>query len=180
MIQDAPSELERLWSLLSELSAQLSHNRVQTEELHRRAEELKVRPRPARPGDADPLPPPSQTQAIHTQTGFTLRRFNVDISQGTSPSYALGNVADRECVEEFESELERLNVSLVGENQGLQQENRQLSVLLKDYEGTLEAVMAKFRAYGVSLPSLHPATPTDAWWVVVLDAAASSRSHSTL
>lgn len=127
-----------------------------------------------------PSPPPSQTQAIHTQTGFTLRRFNVDISQGTSPSYALGNVADRECVEEFESELERLNVSLVGENQGLQQENRQLSVLLKDYEGTLEAVMAKFRAYGVSLPSLHPATPTDAWWVVVLDAAASSRSHSTL
>lgn len=37
------NELDRLWALLSELSAQLSHNRHQTEELHRRAEELKVR-----------------------------------------------------------------------------------------------------------------------------------------
>lgn len=37
------TEMERLWALLSELSAQLSHNRQQTEELHRRAEELKVR-----------------------------------------------------------------------------------------------------------------------------------------
>lgn len=36
------SELNRLWSLLSELSAQLSHNRQQTEDLHRRADELKV------------------------------------------------------------------------------------------------------------------------------------------
>ncbi|BGP40425.1 hypothetical protein JCM10450v2_004408 [Rhodotorula kratochvilovae] len=105
------SEMERLWALLSELSAQLSHNRQQTEELHRRAEELKA-------------------QAVHTQTGFTLRRFNMDISQ-----------------EEFESELERLNVSLVMENQALQQENRQLSSLLKDYESTLEAVMGKFRAH---------------------------------
>lgn len=38
------------------------------------------------------------------------------------------------------------------ENQALQQENRQVSILLKDYEGTLETVMAKFRAYAVSLP----------------------------
>ncbi|KAI5480752.1 hypothetical protein MNV49_007158 [Pseudohyphozyma bogoriensis] len=113
------SELDRLWQLLTELSAQLSHNRQQTEELHRRAEELK-------------------TQAIHTQTGFTLRRFNTDVSQ-----------------EEFESELERLNVSLVLENQGLQQENRQLSVLLKDYEGTLEAVMAKFRAHAHATQQHH-------------------------
>lgn len=37
------TELDKLWSLLGELSNQLSHNRQQTEELHRRAEELKVR-----------------------------------------------------------------------------------------------------------------------------------------
>jgi len=43
------TEMERLWALLSELSAQLSHNRQQTEELHRRAEELKVCP-PVSPG----------------------------------------------------------------------------------------------------------------------------------
>jgi len=64
--------------------------------------------------------------------------------------------------EDFESELEKLNVSLVMENQALQQENRQLSSLLKDYESTLEAVMGKFRAHAVrpflsSLSFLGPA-----------------------
>lgn len=64
--------------------------------------------------------------------------------------------------EDFESELEKLNVSLVMENQALQQENRQLSSLLKDYESTLEAVMGKFRAHAVrpflaSLALLAPA-----------------------
>ena len=64
--QESPgTELDKLWSLLAELSSQLSHNRQQTEELHRRAEELK-------------------TQAVHTQTGFTLRRFNTDVSLGQS------------------------------------------------------------------------------------------------
>ncbi|GAA5893973.1 hypothetical protein JCM5296_004122 [Sporobolomyces johnsonii] len=119
MDQTQGSEMERLWGLLSELSAQLSHNRQQTEELHRRADELKA-------------------QAIHTQTGFTLRRFNLDVSK-----------------EEFDSELERLNVSLVMENQALQQENRQLSSLLKDYESTLEAVMGKFRAHAHATQQHH-------------------------
>ncbi|GAA5910595.1 hypothetical protein JCM8208_007443 [Rhodotorula glutinis] len=113
------TEMERLWALLSELSAQLSHNRQQTEELHLRAEELKA-------------------QAVHTQTGYTLRRFNLDVSQ-----------------EEFELELEKLNVSLVMENQALQQENRQLSSLLKDYESTLEAVMGKFRAHAHATQQHH-------------------------
>ncbi|GAA6063635.1 hypothetical protein JCM10212_002596 [Sporobolomyces blumeae] len=119
MDQTQGTEMERLWALLGELSAQLSHNRQQTEELHRRADELR-------------------SQAVHSQTGFTLRRFNVDVSQ-----------------EEFESELERLNVSLVVENQALQQENRQLSSLLKDYESTLEAVMAKFRAHAHATQQHH-------------------------
>ena len=61
--QTQGTEMERLWILLGELSQQLSHNRQQTEELHRRADELR-------------------NQAIHSQTGFTLRRFNVDVSQG--------------------------------------------------------------------------------------------------
>ncbi|GAA5987358.1 hypothetical protein JCM5350_005639 [Sporobolomyces pararoseus] len=114
MDQTQGTEMERLWNLLGELSSQLSHNRQQTEELHRRADELR-------------------SQAVHSQTGFTLRRFNVDVSK-----------------EEFESELERLNVSLVLENQTLQQENRQLSSLLKDYESTLDAVMSKFRSFAHS------------------------------
>lgn len=51
--------------------------------------------------------------------------------------------------EEFDSEVERLNATLVLENQSLQQENKQLSTLLKDYEVTLEAVMGKFRSHAV-------------------------------
>ncbi|GAA5910551.1 hypothetical protein JCM6882_008554 [Rhodosporidiobolus microsporus] len=119
MDQTQGSDMERLWALLTELSGQLSQNRQQTEELHRRADELKA-------------------QAVHTQTGFTLRRFNLDVSQ-----------------EEFDSELEKMNVSLVLENQTLQQENRQLTSLLKDYEGTLEAVMGKFRAHAHATQQHH-------------------------
>lgn len=58
--------------------------------------------------------------------------------------------------EQFESELERFNATLVLENQALQYENRQLSMLLKDYEGTLDNVMAKFRSFAVSSASVHP------------------------
>ncbi|GAA5843420.1 hypothetical protein JCM11251_002473 [Rhodosporidiobolus azoricus] len=119
MDQTQGSDMERLWALLTELSGQLSQNRQQTEELHRRADELKA-------------------QAVHTQTGFTLRRFNLDVSQ-----------------EDFDSELEKMNVSLVLENQTLQQENRQLTSLLKDYEGTLEAVMGKFRAHAAASQQHH-------------------------
>lgn len=43
MDQTQGTEMERLWNLLGELSSQLSHNRQQTEELHRRADELRVR-----------------------------------------------------------------------------------------------------------------------------------------
>lgn len=51
--------------------------------------------------------------------------------------------------EAFESELERFNATLVLENQSLQYENRQLSMLLKDYEGTLDNVMSRFRGFAV-------------------------------
>lgn len=44
-----------------------------------------------------------------------------------------------------------MNAQLVVENQTLQHENRQLSVLLKDYETTLEQVMSKFRSHAVRL-----------------------------
>ncbi|KDE08824.1 hypothetical protein MVLG_00929 [Microbotryum lychnidis-dioicae p1A1 Lamole] len=113
------SDLDKLWNLLVELSSQLSHNRQQTEELHRRAEELK-------------------TQAIHNQTGYTLRRFNLDVSSV-----------------EFDSELERQNINLVNENQALHHENRALSILLKDYEATLENVMGKFRAHAAATQQHH-------------------------
>ncbi|KAG8707570.1 hypothetical protein FRC09_001750 [Ceratobasidium sp. 395] len=70
-----------------------------------------------------------KSQAIHNGTGFALRRFNTDLSK-----------------EVFETELERMNAAIIIENQTLQHENKQLNTLLKEYETTLETVMAKFRS----------------------------------
>jgi hypothetical protein len=53
-------------------------------------------------------------------------------------------------VEEFHGELEAFSSHLVLENQQLQSENKQLNTLLKEYEGTLEMVMGKFRGVAVS------------------------------
>ncbi len=72
-------------------------------------------------------------QAIHSGTGFALRRFNTDLSK-----------------EKFESELEALNAHLVKENLALSQENKQQAMLLREYENTLETVMAKFRSFSHS------------------------------
>jgi hypothetical protein len=56
----------------------------------------------------------------------------------------------------FDSELERSNVGLIIENQGLLQENKQLTSLMTDYEQTLRTVMSKFQQYVVSeLMSLY-------------------------
>ena len=52
-------------------------------------------------------------------------------------------------LEVFESELERTNAQTIIENQTLVHENRQLSMLLKEYEQTLETVMTKFRGHAV-------------------------------
>ncbi|UZJ57424.1 hypothetical protein CBS101457_006744 [Exobasidium rhododendri] len=104
-------ELQRLWALVSELSNQLSANRQVCQSLQAQADELKG-------------------QALHTGTGYTLRRFNLDISK-----------------EKFESDLEKLNSQLVVENQSLSHENKQMNMLLREYENTLESVMAKFRSF---------------------------------
>ena len=42
-----------------------------------------------------------------------------------------------------------MNAQIVIENQTLLHENKQLSILLKEYEGTMETVMAKFRNHAV-------------------------------
>jgi hypothetical protein len=53
------------------------------------------------------------------------------------------------CAESFESEVERMNAQIVIENQTLLHENKQLSVLLKEYEGTMDTIMSKFRNHAV-------------------------------
>ncbi|KAG6854142.1 hypothetical protein C0991_010053 [Blastosporella zonata] len=74
-----------------------------------------------------------KTQAANAGSGFALRRFNTDISKET-----------------FESELERINAQTVIENQTLLHENKQLSLLLKEYENTMETIMSKFRNHALA------------------------------
>ncbi|KAF8167530.1 hypothetical protein B0H34DRAFT_682238 [Crassisporium funariophilum] len=72
-------------------------------------------------------------QATQATSSFALRRVNADISKET-----------------FESELERLNAQTIIENQTLLHENKQLSLLLKEYEGTMDTIMAKFRNHALA------------------------------
>ncbi|KAG8214546.1 hypothetical protein J3R82DRAFT_9607 [Butyriboletus roseoflavus] len=103
------SELVQLLNTIQELSEQLAQNRSLSITLHASAGAVK-------------------TQAAHSQTGFVLRRFNLDKPQDV-----------------YDAELERMNASLAAENQGLLHDNKQLGVLIKEYEQTLESVMGAFR-----------------------------------
>ena len=58
---------------------------------------------------------------------------------------------DASVTERFESERERTNATTVIENHALVQENRQLSLLLKEYEHAMDKIMNKFRSYTVSV-----------------------------
>lgn len=62
---------------------------------------------------------------------------------------------DEPCSTEiFDSELERTNAQFIIENQTLLYENRQFSLLLKEYESTMETIMSKFRNHAVSVLTL--------------------------
>jgi len=115
----------RLWGIISDLSEQLNQHRATASALRNHAEGIK-------------------SQAIHSQTGFVLRRFNTDKSQ-----------------EDYDSELDRMTNAIAAENQALQYDNKQLNILIKEYEQTLETLMTTFRKRAVSMSlmvttSLHP------------------------
>ena len=86
---------------------------------------------------------------MNNGTGFVLRRFNADLSRGVCACLKPKKANGGERTEVFDSELEKMNASLIIENQQLQHENKQLNALLKEYEGTLEMVMTKFRTQAV-------------------------------
>ncbi|KAI0304627.1 hypothetical protein BC826DRAFT_1100439 [Russula brevipes] len=102
------------------------------------------------------------TEAGKLKSDFTLRRFNVDISKGAHPDM-IKVPSPRGYnfpLETLESELERTNAQIVIENHSLQQENKQLSLLLKEYEQTMETIMSKFRSHTVAAQQ-HQATLTE-------------------
>ncbi|KAI0045886.1 hypothetical protein FA95DRAFT_1494862 [Auriscalpium vulgare] len=108
MDMGSEQDTSRLWALLTELMEQLAQHKQATARLHAAATSVK-------------------NQAIHSQTGFVLRRYVW--SEGF----------------EYEAELERMNAAMSAENLALQHDNKQLTALIRDYETTLESVMSQFR-----------------------------------
>ncbi|KAH9911501.1 uncharacterized protein B0H18DRAFT_892721 [Fomitopsis serialis] len=104
-------DIMRIWSLLTEVSEQLTQNRSVSISIHNLTSGVK-------------------SQSVHSQTGFVLRRFNLDQPKA----------------EVYEAELERMNTAMTADNQTLQNDNRQLNALIREYEQTLENVMSQFRA----------------------------------
>ncbi|KAI0301104.1 hypothetical protein B0F90DRAFT_1628698 [Multifurca ochricompacta] len=102
-------DVARLFTILSELMEQTNTHRSYTAQLYAQANGIKA-------------------QSIHSQTGFVLRRFNMDLKK-----------------EEYDAELERMNAAMMSENLALQHDNKQLNTLIKEYETTLETVMGLFR-----------------------------------
>ena len=89
------------------------------------------------------------------QTMFIPRvyRFNMDKPQGlyTVP-FLTQSVLTHAPVrtEEYDGELDRMTNAVTAENQALQYENKQLNLLIKEYEQTLETLMTTFRKRAVS------------------------------
>ncbi|KAH7873163.1 uncharacterized protein C8R40DRAFT_1050515 [Lentinula edodes] len=102
-------EISQLWAVITELSDQLNQNRSASVSLYAQAGGVK-------------------NQALHSQTGFVLRKFNADKPK-----------------EIYDSELERMNAAMMAENQSLQHDNKQLNTLIKEYEQTLDTLMSTFR-----------------------------------
>ncbi|KAJ7505438.1 hypothetical protein B0H11DRAFT_2154251 [Mycena galericulata] len=106
---DQDPSLMKLWSLITELSEQLNQNRDLSAGIYQQTGGIK-------------------TQAIHAQTGFVLRRFNLDKPKDL-----------------YDAELERMNSAMTNENIALQHDNKQLNALIREYEQTLETLMNTFR-----------------------------------
>src|SRR5260370_34083861 len=78
--EEMDSDLLRLWSLINELSEQLNNNRAIAASLQQQAAQAKVVG-----SGISMLSYPYlclyQGQALHSGTGFVLRRFNTDLSK---------------------------------------------------------------------------------------------------
>ncbi|TFK27996.1 hypothetical protein FA15DRAFT_665752 [Coprinopsis marcescibilis] len=99
----------QLWTLITQLGEQLSQNQSMSVSLYTMAGKVKH-------------------QASNLQTGFVLRRFNLDKTQ-----------------EQYDAALEHHNGEIAVENQSLSHDNKQLSSLIREYEQTLESLMTTFR-----------------------------------
>ncbi|KAG5646544.1 hypothetical protein DXG03_003311 [Asterophora parasitica] len=86
-VLEGNDQLGQLWALIQELSEQLSQNRSISVSLHGQTGNIK-------------------NQAVHSQTGFVLRRFNLDKTKGTFRNRAQ-DVQERELslIRDYETKL---------------------------------------------------------------------------
>jgi hypothetical protein len=143
-------EMHRIWILVLELSDQLAQNKRVSTELHKQIQTLKAcisswpsaffsKIDPAIIGTSRCSFKDHHSSPIQYEPEY--RSVDGSLGRETHPSLF---------AELFDSELERSTVGLIIENQGLQQENKQLTSLMTDYEQTLRTVMSKFEQYVVS------------------------------
>lgn len=149
-------EIHRIWILISELSDQLAQNNRVAAELHAQIQTLKA--------CISSWPSPFFSKIDPATIGtsrFSLKDHRSSPIQYELEHWFVDGLLGREAhtslfAELFDSELERSTVGLIVENQGLLQENKQLTSLMTEYERTLRTVMSKFQQYVVSeLMSLY-------------------------
>ena len=154
------SDFLRAWSLIHDLSEQLAHNQKMISTLASQAGLLQVRA---------VREPRGYFLRCVSDIRYSIRRLRLDsfqlrVSISTDSTRTFPKVCcalhpyccdplyfDASVTEKFESERERTNAATVIENHALVQENRQLSLLLKDYEHAMENIMSKFRSYTVGV-----------------------------
>lgn len=158
--EEMDSDLLRLWGLVAELSEQLNANRAMTAALQSQASQAKVC---LFTGASAPFLQVQGVEygAIHPRDKLSTLALGLccDASIPIFRKVCVCNIVQirhlrlmpSSSAEVFESELERMNASLIIENQTLLHENKQLNSLLKEYEQTLETVMTKFRSQAVSM-----------------------------
>ncbi|KAF5369529.1 hypothetical protein D9758_002579 [Tetrapyrgos nigripes] len=128
-IMEGVDDLTQLWGLIQDLSEQLNQNRSLSVSLYTQAGGVKFYLFcSVLCWTVAGVLTAVYSQATHSQTGFVLRRFNLDKTK-----------------EEYESELDRMNNAMATENRELQHDNKQINALIKEYEQTLDTLMSSFR-----------------------------------
>ncbi|WFD24366.1 hypothetical protein MEQU1_003065 [Malassezia equina] len=117
---------ERLWSLVLDLSAQVTANQKLVESLKKQLEDL-------------------QGQAIHDKTGYALRRFNVDLSQEAFLTQ----------VERLNAQLANENTMLSHESKQLGTLLRECESTLETVMGKFRAFSHAAQQHGLDLSAYY-------------------------
>lgn len=119
---------ERLWSLILDLSAQLTANKQSSQLLQTQATDL-------------------QGQAVHAKSGYALRRFNVDLTQEVFTSE----------LERLNAQLTQENTTLSHESKQLGALLRECETTLETVMGKFRSFSHAAQQYGLDLAAYYEA-----------------------